>query len=85
MLSVEPDLPDTHKVFLRVKRSESVAQIERADGVSGARFLDTIREVRKQLVEKAMEQTQNNYVEAAKLLGLHPNNLHRLMKNLNLK
>src|SRR6266849_6780835 len=25
------------------------------------------------------------YIEAAKLLGLHPNNLHRLMKNLNLK
>jgi len=64
---------------------ESVAQIERTDGVSGARFLDTIREVKKQLVVKAMEQTANNYVEAAKLLGLHPNNLHRLMKNLNLK
>jgi membrane-bound lytic murein transglycosylase D len=34
VLSVEPDLPDTHKVFLRVKRSESVAQIALRYGVS---------------------------------------------------
>jgi len=27
VLSIEPDLPDTHKVFVRVKRTESVAQI----------------------------------------------------------
>src|SRR2546430_754313 len=54
-------------------------------GAPGAKFHDTIREVKKQLVRNAMEHTQNNYVDAAKLLGLHPNNLHRLMKNLNLK
>ena len=34
VLSVEPDLPDTHKVFLRVKRTESVAQIALRYGVS---------------------------------------------------
>jgi len=64
---------------------ESIAQIDGASPVTGARFHDTIREVKKQLVTKAMEQAENNYIEAARLLGLHPNNLHRLMKNLNLK
>jgi DNA-binding IclR family transcriptional regulator len=33
----------------------------------------------------AFEQAEGNYTEAAKLLGLHPNYLHRLIRNLNLK
>jgi len=33
----------------------------------------------------AMKQSKGNYTAAAKLLGLHPNYLHRLVKNLNLK
>ena len=37
------------------------------------------------MVAKALEDAQNSYTEAAKLLGLHPNNLHRLMKNLGIK
>jgi DNA-binding protein Fis len=32
-----------------------------------------------------MEQTQGNYTDAAKLLGVHPNYLHRLIRNLNLR
>jgi transcriptional regulator with GAF, ATPase, and Fis domain len=32
-----------------------------------------------------MKKSDGNYTEAAKLLGLHPNYLHRLVKNLNLK
>jgi transcriptional regulator with GAF, ATPase, and Fis domain len=46
---------------------------------------ETIRDLKRQLVLKAMDQSKKNYTEAARLLGLHPNNLHRLMKNLNLK
>ncbi len=34
VLSIEPDLPDTHKVFVRVKRTESVAQLALRYGVS---------------------------------------------------
>jgi len=33
----------------------------------------------------AFEQAQGNYTEAARLLGLHPNYLHRLIRNLNMK
>jgi DNA-binding PucR family transcriptional regulator len=32
-----------------------------------------------------MQQTNGNYVEAAKILGLHPNSLLRLIRNLDLK
>jgi transcriptional regulator with GAF, ATPase, and Fis domain len=32
-----------------------------------------------------VEQAGGNYTEAARLLGLHPNYLHRLIRNLNLR
>jgi DNA-binding NtrC family response regulator len=41
--------------------------------------------VKKQLILEALEQTGGNYTEAAQLLGVHANYLHRLVRNLNLK
>jgi transcriptional regulator with GAF, ATPase, and Fis domain len=32
-----------------------------------------------------MQQSNGNYIEAAKALGLHPNSLLRLIRNLGLK
>jgi transcriptional regulator with GAF, ATPase, and Fis domain len=49
------------------------------------KYHDAIKEAKKQVIINAIEQASGNYVEAAKLLGLHPNNLHRLIRNLNLK
>jgi transcriptional regulator with GAF, ATPase, and Fis domain len=37
------------------------------------------------LILRALEQAKGNYIEAAKLLGMHVNYLHRLIKNLDLK
>jgi transcriptional regulator with GAF, ATPase, and Fis domain len=37
------------------------------------------------LILAALEQSQGNFTQAAKLLGLHPNYLHRLVSNLDLK
>jgi transcriptional regulator with GAF, ATPase, and Fis domain len=34
---------------------------------------------------RAVERAGGNYNAAARLLGLHPNYLHRLIKNLDLK
>jgi transcriptional regulator with GAF, ATPase, and Fis domain len=44
-----------------------------------------IREIKKQLVGRALKDAGGSYGEAAKILGLHPNNLHRLMKTLGMK
>ncbi len=52
---------------------------------SMSKYHDAIREAKKQVIINAIEQASGNYVEAAKLLGLHPNNLYRLIRNLNLK
>jgi Nif-specific regulatory protein len=57
-----------------------------ADASPGrTKFHETIRDIKKQLVIKALEQSDGNFTEAARKLGLHPNNLHRLVKTLNVK
>jgi len=63
------------------------AVMERAEsaGASMTAFHDSLREAKKQLILNAFEAAQGNYTEAAKLLGLHPNYLHRLIRNLNMK
>ncbi len=44
-----------------------------------------VKELKKELIVAAVEQTRGNYVEAAAILGVHPNYLHRLIRNLGLK
>jgi two-component system, NtrC family, response regulator HydG len=48
-------------------------------------FYEQVKEAKKQLIVKALDISKGNYTEAAKLLGVHPNNLHRLMRNLKMK
>ncbi|MGA2880046.1 MAG: sigma 54-interacting transcriptional regulator [Bryobacteraceae bacterium] len=64
---------------------EAVLEKEESAGVSMTAFHDSLREAKKQLILNAFEQAQGSYTEAAKLLGLHPNYLHRLIRNLNMK
>ena len=52
---------------------------------SSSSFQSVVKEQKKQVVQKAMQQSNGNYIEAAKLLGIHPNSLLRLIRNLNLK
>ena len=51
----------------------------------GTKFHETIKQMKKRLVTNALQQANGSCVEAAKALGLHPNNLYRLMKTLSLK
>ena len=48
-------------------------------------FHEAVLEMKKQYVLRALEQTNSNYTEAAKLLGIHPTNLHRLIRTLGLR
>ncbi|MGC2321206.1 MAG: sigma-54 dependent transcriptional regulator, partial [Terriglobales bacterium] len=57
---------------------------EPQDGAS-TRYHDAVMALKKDLIAKAVEQAKGNYTEAAKLLDLHPNYLHRLIRNLELK
>jgi Nif-specific regulatory protein len=64
---------------------ECVVESAGAEVVGAPRFHETIRRMKKQMVMNALDEAGGSYTEAAKLLGLHPNNLHRLMRTLHLK
>jgi DNA-binding NtrC family response regulator len=53
--------------------------------MSEAKYHSSVKELKKQLILDAVAQTRGNYVEAAGILGVHPNYLHRLIRNLNMK
>ena len=50
-----------------------------------ARYHEKVTEAKRLIVIKAIDEAGGNYAEAARQLGLHPNNLHRLVRNLNLR
>ncbi len=50
-----------------------------------AKYHAAVKELKKQLILDAVEQTQGSYADAARILGVHPNYLHRLIRNLELK
>ena len=50
-----------------------------------AKYHAAVKELKKQLILDAVEQTQGSYADAARILGVHPNYLHRLIRNLGLK
>jgi len=52
---------------------------------SNAKYLGTIIDTKKQLILQALQQANGSYIEAAKALGMHPNSLLRLIRNLDLK
>lgn len=55
------------------------------EGVTKASYYEAIKDAKRQFISDALKQTEGNYTEAAKLLGVHPNNLHRLVRSLGLK
>jgi DNA-binding NtrC family response regulator len=61
-------------------RHHAVNMTRRVTGVSGA-----IRQAKKDAIVNAFAAARGSYSAAARLLGLHPNYLHRLVRNLNLK
>jgi transcriptional regulator with GAF, ATPase, and Fis domain len=63
---------------------DSLAEVSETEGDS-ATFLGSIKERKKQLILQAFQQANGNYIEAAKVLGIHPNSLLRLIRNLGLK
>jgi Nif-specific regulatory protein len=58
---------------------------EQSSEVTAALYHSTLNQTKKQLVITAMDDAKGNHIEAARLLGIHPKYLHRLIKNLNLK
>ncbi len=64
---------------------ESVLEAEPPATAPGTKYHEAVAETKKQIILGAMQQAKGSYTEAAKLLDVHPNYLHRLIRNLNLK
>jgi transcriptional regulator with GAF, ATPase, and Fis domain len=56
-----------------------------ASGSRAARFHETVLAAKRSAVLGAMKESGGNVTEAARLLGLHPNYLHRLLRVLRLR
>ena len=64
---------------------EALVEETASEGEPVTALHEGLREAKKQLIERAIEQAGGNYTEAAGILGVHPNHLFRLIKTLNLK
>jgi DNA-binding NtrC family response regulator len=49
-----------------------------------ATYHDAVAQTKRMIILNAMDQAEGNFSQAAKLLGVHPNYLQRLVRNLNL-
>ena len=64
---------------------ELILETETRTMPAPTKYHEAVAATKKQVILQAMDQTKGNYTEAAKLLGVHPNYLHRLITNLNLR
>jgi Nif-specific regulatory protein len=58
---------------------------EQSAGLPGARYHETLNETKKELIRSSMREANGNVPAAARVLGIHPKYLHRLIRSLNLK
>jgi transcriptional regulator with GAF, ATPase, and Fis domain len=64
---------------------ESVLEAAPSSGKTATTFHDSVKEAKRQFILRAFEEANHSHAGAARVLGIHPNNLHRLMRNLDLK
>jgi Nif-specific regulatory protein len=64
---------------------EAVLESDQPGSVALAGYHNAVRGAKRELIVTAVEQAAGNYAEAARLLGLNPNYLHRLIKRMDLK
>jgi len=64
---------------------EALVEETATEGEPVTALHEGLREAKKALIERAIEQAGGNYTEAAGILGVHPNHLFRLIRTLDLK
>jgi transcriptional regulator with GAF, ATPase, and Fis domain len=64
---------------------ESVLETAKTGCSAPAKYHDAIRNLKKQLILVALDQSEGSVTDAAALLGVHANYLHRLMRNFQLR
>jgi transcriptional regulator with GAF, ATPase, and Fis domain len=57
----------------------------RSAAISASMYEEAVEAAKRQVVLQAFEQVNHDHEAAAKILGLHPNYLHKLIRTMNLK
>jgi transcriptional regulator with PAS, ATPase and Fis domain len=73
------------EVLLAEDLPEPIIEAQTARPDSTALFHEAVKESKRRIILRAFDQTDGDYMETAKMLGLHVNNLHRLITNLDLR
>jgi transcriptional regulator with GAF, ATPase, and Fis domain len=58
---------------------------EQSEELAGARYHDVLNQAKRELILSSLREAKGSFPQAARLLGIHPKYLHRLVRNLNLK
>ena len=64
---------------------EVLMEQQGAKPATGTKYHAAISDLKKRLIRDALAEAGGSYTDAAKLLGVHPNYLHRLIRNLDMK
>jgi transcriptional regulator with GAF, ATPase, and Fis domain len=56
-----------------------------AQSMRSSTYHEAVRQLKRQLILTAIDQSDGKFTEAARLLGVHANYLHRLIRNLDLR
>jgi Nif-specific regulatory protein len=75
----------TSRLILPEDLPETLLESPPESSATAARYHDAVRDLKKQLILGAFEQSGGSITETAKLLGLNSNYLHRLIRNLDLR
>jgi len=74
----------TNEIIRPEDLPESIVEVGDLLGES-AKYYAALKDFKKQLIQQALQLANGSYTDAAKALGLHPNSLLRLMRNLNVR
>ena len=79
-------IEDLDEIWLYVARNAGIETARRVvESIQPGDFQMTVIDTKRRKVKEALDRAGGVYTEAAKLLGVHPNYLHRLVKNLGLR
>ena len=64
---------------------KEMLELDSAEEVLGGDFNEQLKQAKRQIVISAVKTSNGNFTEAARRLKIHPNNLHRLARELGIK
>jgi len=64
---------------------DAISEAATPSGVAATKYAGAMKDTKKQVILQALQDANGSYIEAAKVLGLHPNSLLRLIRRLDLK